>query len=115
MGQPLLRSWRTKRAPPARPSSSTSSQTTRLMPPRLVFVSSLLSRRWSLQRSLSPLPLLAKKGAGSFKLPAKEPKAKKPAAKKAKKPAAKKAAKPKAAKKPAAKKLAAKKAAKPKA
>merc|ERR1712184_57667 len=39
-----------------------------------------------------------KKGAGSFKLPAKEPKAKK-----AKKPA-KKAAKPKAAKKPAAKK-----------
>merc|ERR1712141_128079 len=44
-----------------------------------------------------------KKGAGSFKLPAKEPKAKKPTAKKAKKPA-KKAAKPKAAKKPAAKK-----------
>merc|ERR1711974_591333 len=42
-----------------------------------------------------------KKGAGSFKLPAKEPKAKKPKAKKAKKP---KAAKPKAAKKPAAKK-----------
>merc|ERR1711996_208862 len=75
-----------------------------------------------------------KKGAGSFKLPAKAPKAKKPkakkpkakkakkpkakkpkaakkpAAKKAKKPAAKKAAKPKAAKKPAAKKPAAKKA-----
>merc|ERR1711944_262865 len=55
-----------------------------------------------------------KKGAGSFKLPPKEPKAKKPkakkakkpAAKKAKKPAAKKAAKPKAAKKPAAKKAA---------
>merc|ERR1719397_1129978 len=60
-----------------------------------------------------------KKGAGSFKLPAKEPKAKKPAAKKAKKPKAakkpaakkakkpaKKAAKPKAAKKPAAKKAA---------
>merc|ERR1711887_148228 len=55
-----------------------------------------------------------KKGAGSFKLPAKEPKAKKPKAKKAKKPkkakkvkkpAAKKAKKPKkAAKKPAAKK-----------
>merc|ERR1712050_406411 len=48
-----------------------------------------------------------KKGAGSFKLPAKEPKAKKPkaakkpAAKKAKKPAAKKAAKKPAAKKPA--------------
>merc|ERR1711990_1249530 len=38
----------------------------------------------------------AKKGAGSFKLPAKEPAAKKPKAKKAKKP--------KAAKKPAAKK-----------
>merc|ERR1711981_120048 len=59
-----------------------------------------------------------KKGAGSFKLPAKEPAAKKPKAKKAKKPkaakkpAAKKAAKPKAAKKPAAKKPAAKKAAK---
>merc|ERR1711992_257202 len=54
-----------------------------------------------------------KKGAGSFKLPAKEPAAKKPKAKKAKKPAAKK---PKAAKKPAepkaAKKPAAKKAAK---
>merc|ERR1712177_187716 len=66
-----------------------------------------------------------KKGAGSFKLPAKEPKAKKPkakkpkakkpkapkkpAAKKAKKPAAKKAAKKPAAKKPAAKKPAAKK------
>merc|ERR1711881_235613 len=47
-----------------------------------------------------------KKGAGSFKLPAKEPKAKKPKAKKAKKPKAKKAAKPKAAKK--AKKPAAK-------
>merc|ERR1712130_127556 len=50
-----------------------------------------------------------KKGAGSFKLPAKEPKAKKPkatkkpAAKKVKKPAAKKVKKP-AAKKPAAKK-----------
>merc|ERR1712050_35560 len=50
-----------------------------------------------------------KKGAGSFKLPAKEPKAKKPKAKKAKKP---KAAKPKAAKKPAAKKAAKPKAAK---
>merc|ERR1711944_382438 len=47
-----------------------------------------------------------KKGAGSFKLPPKEPAAKKPKAKKAKKPAAKKAAKPKAAKKPAAKKAA---------
>merc|ERR1711872_972300 len=65
-----------------------------------------------------------KKGAGSFKLPAKEPKAKKPKAmkskaKKAKKPTAKKAKaakKPakKAVKKPAAKKPAAKKAAKPK-
>merc|ERR1712150_429431 len=43
-----------------------------------------------------------KKGAGSFKLPAKEPKAKKPKAKKAKKPAAKKAKKP--AKKAAPKK-----------
>merc|ERR1712231_6732 len=50
-----------------------------------------------------------KKGAGSFKLPAKEPKAKKP---KAKKPKAKKAKKPKAAKKPAAKKAAKKPAAK---
>merc|ERR1712123_396346 len=63
-----------------------------------------------------------KKGAGSFKLAAKEPKAKKvkkPKAKKpkkamkVKKPAAKKAKKPKkAAKKPAAKKPAAKKATK---
>merc|ERR1711981_1047865 len=51
-----------------------------------------------------------KKGAGSFKLPAKEPKAKKPKAKKPKK--VKKAAKKPAAKKPAAKKPAAKKAAK---
>merc|ERR1711879_33252 len=58
-----------------------------------------------------------KKGAGSFKLPAKEPKAKKPKAKKAKKPkaakkpAAKKAKKPakKPAKKAAPKKPAAKK------
>merc|ERR1712002_301508 len=49
-----------------------------------------------------------KKGAGSYKLPAKAPKVKKPKAKKAKKPKAKKAAK-----KPAAKK--AKKPAKPKA
>merc|ERR1712051_443023 len=56
-----------------------------------------------------------KKGAGSFKLPAKEPKAKKLAAKTAKKPAAKKAKKPakKAAKPKAAKKPAAKKAKKP--
>merc|ERR1712156_511833 len=59
-----------------------------------------------------------KKGAGSFKLPAKEPKAKKAKkpkkVKKVKKPAAKKAAKKpkKAAKKPAAKKPAAKKATK---
>merc|ERR1712133_55516 len=69
------------------------------------------------------VPAAGKKGAGSFKLPAKapkakKPKAKKPKAKKAKKPKAKK---PKAAKKPAAKKAkkaakpAAKKAAKPKA
>merc|ERR1712189_114321 len=43
-----------------------------------------------------------KKGAGSFKLPAKEPKAKKPKPKAAKKPAAKKAKKP--AKKAAPKK-----------
>merc|ERR1712156_615817 len=42
-----------------------------------------------------------KKGAGSFKLAAKEPKAKRPTAKKAKKPAKKAAKKPKkAAKKP---------------
>merc|ERR1711909_130686 len=51
-----------------------------------------------------------KKGAGSFKLPAKAPKAKKP---KAKKPKAKKAKKPKAKKPKAAKKPAAKKAKKP--
>merc|ERR1712080_195496 len=66
---------------------------------------------------LAPKKMIAaaaagKKGAGCFKPPAKEPKAKKPKAKKAKKPAAKKAKKP-AAKK--AKKPAAKKAAKPKA
>merc|ERR1712112_346376 len=72
-------------------------------------------------KKLVPAAAAGKKGAGSFKLPAKAPKAKKPkakkpkaakkpAAKKAKKPAAKKAAKPKAAKKPAAKKPAAKKA-----
>merc|ERR1712244_181079 len=51
--------------------------------------------------------IAGKKGAGSFKLPAKEPKAKK-----AKKPKAKKPKKVKKAKKPAAKKPAAKKAAK---
>merc|ERR1711934_690648 len=61
-------------------------------------------------KKLVPAAAAGRKGAGSFKLPAKEPKAKKakkakkPKAKKAKKPAAKKAAKPKAAKKPAAKK-----------
>merc|ERR1712244_50294 len=52
-----------------------------------------------------------KKGAGSFKLAAKEPAAKKPKA--AKKPAAKKPAAKKAAKKPAAKKAAKKPAKKP--
>merc|ERR1719219_1349907 len=52
-----------------------------------------------------------RKGAGSYKLPAKAPKAKKPKAKKAKKPKAKKAAKKPAAKKAAKpKKPAAKKA-----
>merc|ERR1711996_176958 len=66
-------------------------------------------------KKLVPAAAAGKKGAGSFKLPAKapkakKPKAKKPKAKKAKKPKAKKAAKPKAAKKPAAKKPAAKKA-----
>merc|ERR1712243_514517 len=80
--------------------------------------------RLSLKKMLAAKKLVSaaaagKKGAGSFKLPAKEPKAKKakkPAAKKAKaakKPAVKKAKKT-AAKKPAAKKSAAKKAAKPK-
>merc|ERR1712109_78271 len=64
--------------------------------------------RLALKKMIASKALVAaaaagKKGAGSFKLPAKEPKAKKPkAAKKPKKkPAAKK---PKAAKKPAAKK-----------
>merc|ERR1712156_880423 len=58
-----------------------------------------------------------KKGAGSFKLPAKEPKAKKAKKPKAKKPKKVKKVKKPAAKKPktAAKKPAAKKAAKPKA
>merc|ERR1712061_272503 len=74
--------------------------------------------RLALKKMIASKALVAaagKKGAGSFKLPAKEPKAKKPkAAKKPKKkPAAKKpkkaakkpaAKKPKAAKKPAAKK-----------
>merc|ERR1712066_513559 len=76
--------------------------------------------RLSLKKMLAAKKLVSaaaagKKGAGSFKLPAKEPKAKKPKAKKAKKPAPKKA---KATKKPAAKKAkkpAAKKAKKPKA
>merc|ERR1711996_8618 len=73
--------------------------------------------RLALKKMLAAKKIVAaaaagKKGAGSFKLPAKEPKAKKPKAKKAKKPAAKKAAKKPAAKKPAAKKPAAKKAAK---
>merc|ERR1711890_3879 len=59
--------------------------------------------RLALKKMLAAKKLVAaaasgKKGSGSFKLPAKEPKAKKP---KAKKPKAKK---PKAAKKPAAKK-----------
>ena len=74
--------------------------------------------RLSLKKMLAAKKLVSaaaagKKGAGSFKLPAKEPKAKKPKAKKAKKPKAKKPKK--AAKKPAAKKAAkkpAKKAAK---
>merc|ERR1712112_306724 len=64
-------------------------------------------------KKMVPAAAAGRKGAGSFKLPAKEPKAKKakkPKAKKAKKPAAKKAAKPKTAKKPKAKKPAAKKA-----
>merc|ERR1712080_101941 len=59
-------------------------------------------------KKLVPAAAAGRKGAGSFKLPAKEPKAKK-----AKKPKAKKAKKPKAAKKPAAKKPKAKKAKKP--
>ena len=58
------------------------------------------SGRWSLPRRLWPLlqVQILQKGAGSFKLPAKEHVSKKPKA--AKKPAAKKAKKP-AAKKPA--------------
>merc|ERR1712079_298216 len=63
--------------------------------------------RLALKKTIASKALIAaaaagKKGAGSFKLPAKEPKAK-PAAKKPKKAAKKPAAKkPKAAKKPAA-------------
>merc|ERR1739847_184996 len=78
----------------------------------------LALRKLVATKKVVPAAAAGKKGAGSFKLPAKEPAAKKPKAKKAKKPkaakkpAAKKAAKPKAAKKPAAKKPAAKKAAK---
>merc|ERR1712002_1445576 len=71
--------------------------------------------RLSLKKMLAAKKLLSaaaagKKGAGSFKLPAKEPKAKKP---KAKKPKAKKAKKPAAKKAKASKKPAAKKAKKP--
>merc|ERR1712055_616023 len=67
--------------------------------------------RLALKKMLAAKKLVAaaaagRKGAGSFKLPAKAPKAKKP---KTKKPKAKKATKPKTAKKPAAKKPAAKK------
>merc|ERR1711955_126495 len=62
-------------------------------------------------KKLVPAAAAGKEGAGSFKLPAKAPKAKKP---KAKKPKAKKAKKPKAKKPKAAKKPAAKKAKKPK-
>ena len=87
----------------------------------------LALRKLTADKKVVAAAVAGKKGAGSYKLPAKEPKAakpkakkpkakkpkaaKKPAAKKAKKPAAKKAKKP-AAKKPAAKKPAAKKAAK---
>merc|ERR1712141_438368 len=72
----------------------------------------LALRKLFAAKKVVPAAAAGKKGAGSFKLPAKEPAAKKPKAKKAAKPKAKKAAKPKAAKKPAAKKPAAKKAAK---
>ena len=82
----------------------------------------LALRKMVAAKKLVTAAAAGKKGAGSFKLPAKEPKAKKPkakkpkaakkpAAKKVKKPAAKKVKKP-AAKKPAAKKPAAKKPAK---
>merc|ERR1712158_227510 len=81
----------------------------------------LALRKLVAAKKVVPAAAAGKKGAGSFKLPAKEPAAKKPkkpkaakkpAAKKAAKPKAKKAAKPKAAKKPAAKKAAKKPAAK---
>ena len=79
----------------------------------------LALRKLTADKKVVAAAVAGKKGAGSYKLPAKEPKAAKPKAKKpkakkpkaAKKPAAKKAKKP-AAKKPAAKKPAAKKAAK---
>ena len=79
----------------------------------------LALRKMIADKKVVSAAVAGKKGSGSYKLPAKEPKAKKAAAKKpkakkaAKKPAAKKAAKKpaakKAAKKPAAKKPAAKK------
>merc|ERR1712231_25187 len=69
----------------------------------------LALRKLVAAKKVLPAAAAGKKGAGSFKLPAKEPKAKKP---KAKKPKAKKAKKPRAAKKPAAKKAAKKPAAK---
>merc|ERR1711936_1331544 len=67
--------------------------------------------RLALKKKIVAAAAAGKKGAGSFKLPAKAPKVKK--AKKPKKPKAKKAKKVKKAKKPAAKKP--KKAVKPKA
>ena len=77
----------------------------------------LALRKLIADKKIVAAAVAGKKGAGCYKLPAKEPKAKKVAAKKpkaAKKPAAKKpkAAKKPAAKKPKAKKPAAKKAAK---
>merc|ERR1711863_190594 len=63
----------------------------------------LALRKLVAAKKVVPAAAAGKKGAGSFKLPAKEPAAKKPKAKKAKKPAAKKAAK-KPAKKAAPKK-----------
>merc|ERR1711936_1322764 len=56
-----LRPSRTRRDPPARPSSSTSLPTTRLRLTRLPSVSSSPSGRWSLPRRLLPLPLLARR------------------------------------------------------
>merc|ERR1712080_570806 len=105
--RPPSRSSLTRRVPLARPFSSMWWPITRWTLPRPPSVPSG-SQEDARCQEVGACCCCWKKGSRSFKLPAKEPKAKK-----AKKPKAKKAKKPKAAKKPAAKKPKAKKAKKP--